>query len=197
MTAAELTRRALLLLAAGNPSSDDPWLTGKAEAAVGTCVPYAMQELADEVSRDSHLRGLLQQDYSVTVSAGIGNLLTATGSITSAADMLIDAVPLGQVKDAAGDYFEYVPHRRDFEGYLPAGLKYFTVTGTGRIYVRSAVSGVYSSDLGDVTSPLTVTASWTPAPATIASIPGELDELLVKKLVEVVLRKAPEGPGKN
>ena len=184
ITNKELARRALALLAGGDPNS--PWFYQEAEA--GLAIPYAMHELAQEIAEDYLRRGLLQQDYSVTISAGIGNPLTATGAITSAADILYETIPWGQVKDADNNRLVYGQHKTDFERYLPPGFKYFALINQ-RIYARSASTGTYETDLGDVSTPLTVTANFVP---TVSSVPVELEDDAVRTLARVLVVKLPD-----
>ena len=191
ITNKELARRALALLAGGDPNS--PWFYQEAEA--GLAIPYAMHRLGEETARNPQLRGLLQQDYSVTISSGVGNPLTATGSLTSAADVLYDSIVWGQVKDADNNRLIPVQNRMDFERPLQPGFKYYCLTGQ-RIYVRSAVSNVYESDLGDVTGPLTITANFVP---TVSALPanGQFDDDIVRILADILVLKFPDLKAAN
>lgn len=135
-------------------------------------------------------RGLLQQDYSVSLSSGIGDVQNATGSVTSAADILFEAIPQGVVRDADGNRLNYIPNRQDFEGWLDPAFKYYCLSDRV-IYVRSATSNVYASDLGDINGPLTITASFVLKPSTIAYLPANLEDDIVKQMAEVLSRKLP------
>lgn len=182
ITNLELARRAIILLSTGAPSPV-PWLDMEGEA--GLAIPYAMHRIAESVAMDRERFAILTQAYSVTITSGIGNPLTATGGITSAADILWSSIPKSQVKDADGNRLVYVPYQMDFEGYLLPGFKYYTLIAE-RIYVRSAVTGDYTSDLGDVTSPVVITANFIP---TVSSLPVELEDEAVQTLAQVLVEK--------
>src|SRR5258708_7890082 len=124
MTDLEITRRAIVLLAAGNLAS--PWYNHEAE--VSACIPLAMQALAEVIAADPARYGLLMQDYSVDVSSGQGSLLTPLGSVTGvAADILWQSITQGLVKDADGNQLHYIPDQFTFEGILLSGYNYYTI----------------------------------------------------------------------
>lgn len=160
------------------------------EAEVGLAIPYAMQRLADQIAEDASRQALLQQNYTVTLSSGIGNPLTVNGSLTSAADILWHSIPMGNVMDGDGNRLVYIPDFYEFQGYVLNGLKYFCLVNE-RIYARSGVTGIYSTDLGDVTDPLTVTANFIP---TVTSLPTNLDNEIVETLARIVSEKFPKIP---
>lgn len=184
MTDLELTRRAIMALSAGAPPPN-PLLVQEAE--VSAMIPSVMQALADEVAKDGNRAPLLMQDYTVDLVSGIGEPLSETGSITSAADILYWSIPFGVVRDSLTNFkLTYIPHREQFEGYLTAGLWYYTLANQ-RIYTRSATSGDYfNSDKYDVQGPLTVTANFVP---TTASLPVTLENDAVDLLVKMVTTK--------
>ena len=184
MTDLELTRRAIMALSAGAPPPN-PLLVQEAE--VSAMIPSVMQALADEVAKDGNRAPLLMQDYAVDLVSGIGEPLSETGSITSAADILYWSIPFGVVRDSLTNFkLTYIPHREQFEGYLTAGLWYYTLANQ-RIYTRSATSGDYfNSDKYDVQGPLTVTANFVP---TTANLPVTLENDAVDLLVKMVTTK--------
>lgn len=188
MTTAELSQRALLLLAAGDKES--PWLNMEVEA--GLAQEQALNELATFVEDDPELFGLLQQSYSITLTSGNGQLTSATGSSTSQADMVWTSVPKGHVKDENGTRLIYIPNRYDFESYLLPGQLYFT-TYNGNIYTRSAASGDYSSDKFSVIGPLDVLANYYPTVGGMATLSPELNSNLVRLLARVLLEKYATG----
>ena len=184
MTDLELTRRAIMALSAGAPPPN-PLLVQEAE--VSAMIPSVMQALADEVAKDGNRAPLLMQDYTVDLVSGIGEPLSETGSITSAADILYWSIPFGVVRDSLTNFkLTYIPHREQFEGYLTAGLWYYTLANQ-RIYTRSATSGDYfNSDKYDVQGPLTVTANFVP---TTANLPVTLENDAVDLLVKMITTK--------
>lgn len=188
MTQAELSQRALLLLAAGDPAS--PWLQMETEA--GLAQEQALNELATTVEDDPELFGLLQQSYSITLTSGNGQLTSATGASTGQVDMVWTSVPKGHVKDENGTRLVYIPNRYDFEGYLLPGQLYFT-TYNGNIYTRSAVSGDYSSDKFSVIGPLDVLANYYPTVGGMATLSPELNSNLVRLLARVLSEKYKTG----
>ena len=184
MTDLELTRRAIMALAAGTPSPN-PILDQEAE--ISALIPQVMQSLADEVAKDHNRSSLLTQQYTVDLVSGEGEPLTDTGSITSAADILFWSIPMGTVRDSmTGFKLVYIPGLAQFEGYLMPGLWYYTLVNQ-RIYTRSATSGDYfNSDRYDVQGPLTVTANFVP---TTATLPVTLENDAVDLLVKLAMTK--------
>lgn len=184
MTDLELIRRAIMTIAAGSPPLNSVLVQ---EAELSAMIPSVMQALADEVAKDANRAPLLMQDYSVDLASGIGEPLTDTGSITSAADILYWSIPYGSVRDSLTNFkLVYIPHREQFEGYLTSGLWYYTLANQ-RIYTRSATSGDYfNSDKYDVQGPLTVTANFVP---TSATLPVTLENDAVDLLVKMVATK--------
>lgn len=184
MTDLELTRRAIMVLAAGQPSPS-PIL--EQEAEIAALIPQAMQTLADEVAKDGNRAPLLMQEYTVDLTSGVGEPLTKTGSITSLADILFWSIPYGSVRDTMTNFkLTYIPHKEQFEGYLMSGLWYYTLANQ-KLYTRSATSGDYFySDRYDVQGPLLVTANFVP---TTADIPVTLENDAVDLLVKIAMTK--------
>lgn len=190
MTIAELIERAKRLAGAGS-GSPDMW--AKAEIDLAACVTLALHEMSAEVMRDEARRGLLQQVYSVTLDgSGVGDLLATTGSVTSAAgEILQDGVYLGAVVDADGNILQPLFHYADFVRPQSTAFGYYCLANK-KIHTRAVGAQVNTPfDVQGASSPLTVTASY--APASVANVPGELEDDLVKKLVTVVMRKV-EAP---
>lgn len=180
MTNLELTRRAILLLAA-EPSGEHDWYAMETE--IGSLIPNALQELAEMIARDPERQGLLQQEYSVTLTNGIGNLTAATGARTAAADILWQSVSKGLVKDAYGGRLHYIGDRYAFEGPQLAGYNYYTLTDNGRIHVRTGADPFF---LGGVSDPLTVNANFIP---TVATLPAQLENDAVQTLAKIAVQK--------
>lgn len=188
MTQAELSQRALMLLAAGD--SNSPWLQMETEA--GLAQDQALNELATTIEDDPELFGLLQQSYAITLTSGNGQLTSATGATTGVVDMVWTSVPKGHVKDENGTRLLYIANRYDFESYLLPGQLYFT-TYNGSIYTRSAVSGDYSSDKFAVIGPLDVLANYYPTVGGMATLSPELNSNLVRLLARVLAEKYKPG----
>lgn len=184
MTDLELTRRAIMAMAAGAPSPN-PIL--EQEAEISALIPQAMQTLADEVAKDGNRAPLLMQEYTVDLVSGVGEPLTDTGSITSLADILFWSIPYGSVRDTLTNFkLTYIPNREQFEGYLMPGLWYYTLANQ-RLFTRSATSGDYfNSDRYDVQGPLLVTANFVP---TTADLPVTLENDAVDLLVKIATTK--------
>lgn len=184
MTDLELTRRAIMAMAAGAPSPN-PIL--EQEAEISALIPQAMQTLADEVAKDGNRAPLLMQEYTVDLVSGVGEPLTDTGSITSLADILFWSIPYGSVRDTLTNFkLTYIPNREQFEGYLMPGLWYYTLANQ-RLFTRSATSGDYfNSDRYDVQGPLLVTANFVP---TTADLPVTLENDAVDLLVKIAIAK--------
>ena len=184
MTDLELTRRAIMAMAAGAPSPN-PIL--EQEAEISALIPQAMQTLADEVAKDGNRAPLLMQEYTVDLVSGVGEPLTDTGSITSLADILFWSIPYGSVRDTMTNFkLTYIPNREQFEGYLMPGLWYYTLANQ-RLFTRSATSGDYfNSDRYDVQGPLLVTANFVP---TTADLPVTLENDAVDLLVKIAIAK--------
>lgn len=160
------------------------------EIDIAAALPSALAALAIKVMLSDSKRGLLQQDYSVTLTAGIGNLITATGSITSAADILMEGVYWGVVQDADGDLLQPLKNYSAFLRPQPLIHSYYCLRGE-RIHTRSKDQQVnIPAEVTSVTGPLTVTASF--EPSTCEVVPDELADELIECLVNLVLTKMPE-----
>lgn len=153
------------------------------EAEASLAITYATKRLAERIANDPLRFGLLTQDFSVTLTAGVGTILSSVGSISAVADVLWDTIPRNRVADSESTKLIYVPNLADFEGKLLAGYLYYTLSNQ-RIIARSNVTGSYTADL--LTGTLTVTANFIP---TISTLPTQLDNELVNTLAEVLSEK--------
>lgn len=180
------------LAALGNtPAIED------AEIDIAACLPSALSALARKVMQDDARRHLLQQDYTVTLDAsGIGNLLAATGSITSTADILVDGVHWGVVRDADGNLLQPLKNYAAFLRPQPLVFDYYCLRGE-RIHTRSKQQQVdVPTDIQSVTGPLTVTANFEPKVCTV--VPDELSDDLITELCAIVVGKlAAKSAPKN
>lgn len=187
ITLDELVERAKRLAGAG--VSPDTW--AKAELDLAACVPIAVHECTNDVMGDPAKNSYLQQDYSVAVNgAGVGSLLTATGTVTSATDMLLDSVQHGRVKDADGNVLVYYPHKDSFYGPLPTVYGYYCLAGRSILTRAVSVQCTTEADVQAPASPLTVTATF--APSSLTYWPDQLADDLAKKLITVVTRTTEE-----
>ena len=188
MTADQLVEYVTRRLHAASPTNE--W--AKNRVNILAAIPAGIHELARKVMFDPSLRPLLQQDYSVSLNgSGVGDLLAATGSVTSAAgDILLDGVHLGVVRDADGNLLVNIPHYRGFLRPQPTVFAYYCLVDR-KIYTRALNTAVnLPTDIVSVTGPLTVTANF--APASVTHIPTEIEDDLVGHVVEVLLRKTPQ-----
>lgn len=187
MTQADLVEYATRRLSAGDNAAT--W--AQSEIDLNALVPSALAVLARDVARDDVRRGLLQQDFEVTLdSSGIGNLLTATGSITADADILFEGVTLGIVKDASSVVLRKLTHYADFVRPQPTVFGYYCLTGE-RIHTRAVnVSATNPAEISGAASPLTIRANF--EPYHVADVPRELEDDLVTALVTLVARKGME-----
>jgi hypothetical protein len=184
MTALEITRRAIALLAA--TQGEQNWY--EMEAEISALIPIALQRFAEQIADDPGRHGLTMQDYSVTLTSGIGVLTTATGARTALADILWQSVSKGVVKDADGVRLHYVSDLFTFQGPQVGGYNYYTITDNGRLYART---GNEPYALGNISEPLTVTANFIP---TVATVPGQLEDDAVEMLVKVTVQKLVSKP---
>ena len=181
MTAGDLVQYAKRRL-----STPDPDMWADRDLEIYAAIPSAIQRLSVYVMRNPDLDVLLQQDYTVTLDgSGVGNLLTATGSITGVAgELLFEGIPFDTVIDSSNNILSYMPHYHDF--LRPASIAFgYYCTVKDRILTRAIGTVVNSpADIVTAASPLTVTASY--APAAVTSIPTELGDNIIDMLVEVL-----------
>ena len=193
MTFDNLIAMAKYRLAAGNTAVD--WQLY--EPDIATCVDAALGALATDIMHDPTRCGLLQQSYSVTLTAGNGDLLAATGSVTSAAgEILMEGVLMGSVKDGDGEIIYPLHSLNAFYRPQSQVFYYYYLAPNGNIYTRSKSTQVNNpGDVAGCTSPLTVIANY--APASVTSVPNELEEDLVEKLCSILLTKIDQPQAKN
>ena len=157
------------------------------EINLAACVLQAAGRLAQKVMRDDALRPLLQQEYPVTLdAAGKGDLLAAVGSVTTTAgEILIEGVKLGVVLDGEGQRLHPLLHYHDFLAPQPTVFGYYCIKDKATILTRARDQQVTTlADIQSATSPLTITASYTPA--LVTNFPPELEDMLVDELCNVV-----------
>lgn len=174
LTATELNQRALLLLSVGQQNS--AWLDQEVEA--NQAITLSLHELGRVISQDESRFGQLQQDYSVALTAGAGNLATAVGSLTTLADIIWESVKNGRVKDSEGVPLLYIPDVFSFEAYVLPGYNYFHIRAS-QIFTRGS-SGSYIDDFNKVTGALLVTANYTPSIGNLNTLPADLEPDLIQ-----------------
>ncbi len=155
------------------------------EVNFAACVMQASGRLAQRVMRDDALRPLLQQVYSVTLSAaGEGDLLTTTGSITgNAGEILIDGIRFGVVIDADGNILQPLLHYHDFLRPQATQYAYYNLKDR-KILTRAIDQQVNApSDIVGVNGPLSITASFDPQE--VDDYPAELEDHLVQELCDI------------
>lgn len=183
MTKPELIERAKRQLSLGP----------EAEIELGACVMQALSVLGHDVMRSDELRGWLQQTYPVTLVSGVGDLLTAVGSVSgNAGEILIEGIRYGVVKDADNNVLQPLLHYFDFLRPQSTVYAYYAVVGRS-IHTRAigvAVTG--PADIVGVTGPLSITANFTPTD--VGDVPPELEERLVHNLVRIFSLKTYTDP---
>lgn len=177
-------------LGAGN-ASPDVW--AQSEIDLAALKNIATERLAGRVAMDRDRRGLLQQDYSVTLDAnGVGDPLTAIGSVTGGTDIIWGSIPLGNVQDADNNSLVLIPHLPDF--YRPASiaLAYYCLVDR-KIRTRAlSVAVNNAADIVTVNGPITVTANFETSDLTFW--PGELFNDLAQEIVSIALTKMMPAP---
>lgn len=136
MTFNELVERAKRQLNAGQPQ---PHVWPDSEIDLAACVMQARQRAARKVMNDDRLRGLLQQEYPVTLSAaGVGDLLTAVGSVTATAgEILLEGVHFGLVVDGDGNVLKPLTHLVSFTSPQDTNFAYYLLKNDGKIATRA------------------------------------------------------------
>lgn len=194
MTKSELVERAKRQLNAGQPQ---PHTWVESEIDLAACVMQASGALGQRVMRDPALRGLLQQEYSVTLDAsGEGDLLAATGSVTTVAgEILLEGVHYGVVLDAEGQKLRPLLNYSDFVAPQFLVYGYYCIKDKATILTRARGAQVNTSlEIQSASGPLTVTASYTPA--SVDNFPEELTDMLVQELCnQVAIKTKPTNAG--
>lgn len=184
----ELAKRRLYAgLPAGNPWAD-------ADIEITANVTTAANLAATRIMRDPQIRARLQQTYSITLTAGVGDLSTANGSITGVPnELLMEGIDYGSVVDQDGYPVFPIPHYQDFISPQATIFDYYHITNQKQILTRARNNGqVYIvADIVGIVGPLSLKASY--VPASITNWPTECENDLVNALVEITLQKFPGG----
>jgi hypothetical protein len=191
MTANELIERARRQLNAGQPQPHT-WL--ESEIDIAACVMQARNVLAYKVMRDPSRRGLLQQEYTVTLDAnGEGDLLTDVGSVSGVAgELLIEGVRLGVVIDTDGNIVYPILNYADFLRPQSVHFPHYTIKDGATILTRAKDTQVTGPlEIVGVNGPLTITASY--EPESVEDWPPELEADLVIELVNIVAAKLTDA----
>lgn len=142
-------------------------------------VNQAMSLLAQEVAANQSQ--LLQKDFSVTISSGLGSLTT---SLTASEPMLLLSAPLAPISDItssdATQPWQYLPGLDQIYLDRPTfGMVFYTVNG----------SDLIATDTTGALSSLSTTAVchtyFVPLPASLSGTP-QLEEWGIKSLADLV-----------
>lgn len=174
-----------------NAGQPQPHVWPEAEIDLDACVLQAISEVADMAMRDPYLKALLQQTYSVTLDAqGVGDPLTATGSITGlTGELLQEGVKSGVVIDADNNVLQPLEHYAQFVAPQQTVYAYYCLAER-KIYTRALGQQVNGpADIIGVNGPLSIKAAF--SPQSVPNIPAELEDNLVHTLCRIVAIKTP------
>jgi hypothetical protein len=189
VTKPELIERAKRRLNAGQPQPHT-WVESEIELAA--CVNDALHELSASVMRDSMRRSWLQQNYTVNLDANgeSTDLLTAVGSITGeVGEIILEGIHFGLVRDADNNVLKPLFHYLDFVSPQAVVYPYYLQKNNGMATRALGAQVNGPADIVGVSSPLTITANYTPK--NVNDIPLALEDDAVAHLCEVVTRKLP------
>lgn len=189
MTKNELVQRAKRRLMAGSEARP---LWAVSELDIAANVEPAAHRLAFRVMMDDDRRTLLQQAYTVNLdSAGVGDVLAATGSITgNAGEILQGGINVGAVIDFENNRLVNIANYSDFIAPAFAGFGYYNLNRQ-KIATRAIGVAVNSpADIQSVLGPLTIVASF--CPSEVTDWPLELQDDLVNEVVAVTIEKLTE-----
>lgn len=160
MSRASLVDRAYLKNQ-GGPAANIPL------ARYDAMVNQAMTLLGEEVANSpvERIRNQLKKDFSITVTSGVGSLITA---LTASEPMLDQAISQATVTSADSSFpWQYIPTYEVLSLERPTyGLVYFTVKN-GSIICKDT-----DDVLGALTTTVTASANFVPLPSTLS---GYLD----------------------
>lgn len=183
MTNDQLVQYAKRRLMVGN----DAPAFAQSEIDLYSMIPAALGVLSEIVMRDDARRHLLQQDYSVSLTNGVGDLQATNGSITgNAGEVLSEGVYLGTVYDADNNRLEPIRDYRLFESPLSTVFGYYCLVNK-KIYARAVGQSFQKGSMIGAPSPLTVTASYAPTDA--ADLPAEITDEAINALVALAMQK--------
>lgn len=177
-----MTEKELIIRVAnqlGNEAETNPWL--RKEGAIKLAISYALQELADNVSRNPETRHLLQHSYAVTVTSGEADLYDVADvpDLATYTPILTDSLCYGSLTDSEGNIYTFLPSHQDFLLPQPTVLGYYALAGQ-RLKVKEISSGAT-----DASGAFTLVASFVP---TVAQVKSQLDNDLVNATCVVVKR---------
>ncbi len=197
LTRIEAIQRIILNITAGQPNH--PLLVQEPE--IDLLLDLTVHEFATRFAKDIERRGQLSQNYSVTLDAnGQGNLLTAVGSITAAADYLLEDIILSPVLDTSdlqsdgiGRELVYVPQFNEFRN-MPTDAQFgwygLYTTVNQRIYTRQ-----FGQTTGCV-GPLILYGVFVPTISNTAAnttIPELFSDEFVRLATELYLSRLPKA----
>jgi hypothetical protein len=188
LTLAQLIERAKRQLA-GRVPQDFP--LREADVELMAAALNAFHEFALRCANDPAKRGLQSQEYSVSIGAdGSGAHTSATGSITSAADIVTETIALGTVADADGNLLSYVPDFAAFRYQPPTTALALYSLKNGKLWTSAKDIDNDSRYTYYSGATVTVTACWSPSASTLSFLKTELEDELVSCVVDVFLRQA-------
>lgn len=165
---------AILQASVGIPAGQNPYWGQRARILV--LAQNALQVLADKISHDAKRRHLLQKEFSIVLTNGVGPL---------AAAMLSAAIGYGSVRDGDGNVLTKVDNYNDLLRPLVAFYGYYNMTNNA-VHTRQ----ISSLSLTDTTSPLTVFCSYIPL---ATEIPTELQNDAVDLLANMIQDEIKEA----
>lgn len=149
----ELIDRAMFAARIGEIAADaDAVIAAEVEAE--TWVEACFHQLAEEVAKDPEKQHLLQNQFPVTIVAGVSAPLTG--------QFLSEYIEVGGVRDANGNVLVRVHNYDDFLKYLPTVYGYYCLQNN-KFYTREIDTGSFVGTDG----PLQVNAPVVPTPGTI------------------------------
>ena len=186
MTINDLVERAKRLLNAGQPQ---PHTWPESEIDIAASVKLAIAVLARQVMEDSAIRSLLQQTYSVALDvSGVGDPLTATGSITGlAGEILTDGIRYGVVVDNDSNILKPIKNYADFLAPQLRVYGYYCLKDRKVLTRAKDVTVNGPTDIQPVNGPLSITANF--EPQAVDTVPNELEDELVQILCRIVALK--------
>lgn len=143
-------------------------------------LPLALRAFAVMIAAGPN-RELLRKDFSVTITAGVGDL---TASLDAAEPLLLEAMQSAEIYSTGGTTpWQFLPDRAQLGLSRPNMFVYYTVEKTN-LRTRNT-----DSSLTSLATTATVTASYVPA---LSSVPSSIEDILVDVVIRVLM-PAPAG----
>jgi hypothetical protein len=127
-------------------------------------------------------RELLRKDFTVTITAGVGDL---DASLTDAEPLLLEAIANAEIYSTGGTTpWQFLPDRTQLGLVRPALFIYYTVEKSN-LRTRNT-----DSSLTSLSTTATVTASYVP---TLTNVPSSIEDLLVDVVIRTLLPGTVNG----